>query len=202
LSNRPCWLTQLMLYYRPMLKQLSLITLLLFNIVACSTATPTPEPTATRPALTVDNFEPIHARYVQEFVDTEGFGMSRVISNPFFQESHPFTINHHEYNVTQLELISLLEHNPPAIYITSGRPSKDFLAHSETRPLTTVEQTLLQSIVSGQNVVITPDQNGLIMLGALRPQTACLECHDTNEQNLLGVFIYHLNTIITNTTKM
>ena len=96
MSNRPCWLTQLMLYYRPMLKQLSLITLLLFNIVACSTATPTPEPTATRPALTVDNFEPIHARYVQEFVDTEGFGMSRVISNPFFQESHPFTINHHE----------------------------------------------------------------------------------------------------------
>ena len=83
------------------------------------------------------NLEEMHAYHVERFVESEGFGVSRIFRP---EELRPITVNGTTYRITDLELISLMttKHDHPVAYV--GHPG--WVRSGETvptRPLNPIE---------------------------------------------------------------
>ena len=91
-----------------------------------------------------------------------------------------------------MQLISILEHNPPVAYVVSP-PGSFSVAQDTTRDLEETEQSALQRLRAGEDLVITwnESQGQANMLGAIRAKDHCLKCHENMQRNdLLGAFTY------------
>jgi len=145
------------------------------------------------------SFEKIHEQYVDRFVKSEGFGVKRIASmEDMVMSAGQFSLDGVAFRVTQMQLISLLKNNPPAVYETvlsrKGPPElrpvneilKDKIKDYTVRPLTPEEQTALAGLKEGKNLVHI--EGG--MVGAIRATTSCLQCHKGQEGDLLGAFSY------------
>ena len=92
--------------------------------------------------------------------------------------------------IHRLELVSLLKHKKPRVYVSRNLPSMDELTESETRPLNRFETSSLSDLYAGEDVVTSGSLNRLQMFGSLRATKQCLECHDVERGALLGAFSY------------
>ncbi len=95
----------------------------------------------------------------------------------------------------RVELISTLRFERPVAYRLDHLPRMDQLRLAEkeqTRPLDSFEQKALEELWLHRNVVIQREGDNVRMVGAIRTQTICLQCHSVPEKFLLGAFSYEL----------
>ena len=96
------------------------------------------------------------------------------------------------WKIAQLELVSLLKFDHPAVYVTGHLPRMAEIVDAKTRPLTNFEQQALRSLRGGEDLVTEVDTNEIQMVGSLRSVKQCLECHAGRRGDLLGAFSYRL----------
>jgi|GEM_PF-5179048 len=96
------------------------------------------------------------------------------------------------WRVTQLRLVSLLEHPEPVVYASEEFPDMKKLDGTKTVPLDAFETGALKKLYAGAQVEIEPRVNQIRMLGAVRCAKSCMQCHDAKRGELLGAFTYTL----------
>ncbi len=97
------------------------------------------------------------------------------------------------WKVTRLQLVSLLMHDEPAVYVSKSLPRMSELAERPvTRELDDFEQSALAKLEAGENVVHRATLNRIEMVGAIRAVKHCLQCHEVERGALLGAFSYSL----------
>lgn len=101
-----------------------------------------------------------------------------------------------QWQISQLDLISLLLHDPPVAYVSQNLPRMDELVDAPTRPLTPFEETALEQLRTQQDLVIDDfDVNTIRMVGSLRASENCLRCHAVQHGELLGAFSYEITRL-------
>lgn len=97
-----------------------------------------------------------------------------------------------EWQLTRLELVSLLKHDPPAAYVSQHLPRMQDLSSDDapTRPLNAFESRALQQLQDAETIVAEQSRNQIRMLGGLRAAIQCQQCHRVAEGDLLGAFSY------------
>jgi hypothetical protein len=96
------------------------------------------------------------------------------------------------WQVRRLELVSLLKHDKPAVYVSDALPRMQDLKKAKTRPLNEFEEKALKSLNEGEDLLAESTANRIHMVGSLRATKQCLECHNAHRGDLLGAFSYDL----------
>jgi hypothetical protein len=94
--------------------------------------------------------------------------------------------------VRRMELVSLLKHDQPQVYVSSDLPRMDKMNDTPLRDLGEFETDALAKLNAGEDVVTRASLNRIEMLGALRASKSCLQCHNVERGQLLGAFSYSL----------
>ena len=159
------------------------------------------------PGLTGNQLESFHMVGVRDFANPAGYGWVDQRKTVAGFEEHQFSerptvslekdIPHEEWNIIQFQLISLLKHDPPMTYVSSNLPSMGELNHADVRPLNSFESMGLDALHSGETstVFVRRVDDHVRMLGAIRAQHECLQCHTVPEGALLGAFSYELRQV-------
>lgn len=165
------------------------------------------EPKNSRP-LDADPFESFHIDQTVNFADAERFGWSvdnqwtasgyvaadrvRGFQPHAFRELPSGSPAGDQWQLARLELVSLLKHDPPAVYLSEHLPRMQDLASDDvpTRPLNAFETRSLKRLLDGETIVAEENRNRITMLGGLRAARQCLQCHSVDEGHLLGAFSY------------
>lgn len=161
----------------------------------------------------------MHATYTQAFVDSEGFGMGRVLT--FDSPEHrALFVNAQPYQVSSMKLLSLMQGEPVAYDSTWINITRNLLDIKQQRPLMEFEESSLRRLEAGQSYVLSDvldtnhgqvenpakqvaDDTGLQVLSDLKPmertlvaelraQQSCIACHDVDEGTLMGALVYQL----------
>lgn len=99
------------------------------------------------------------------------------------------------WRIDRLELVGVLRHEEPAVYVLEGLPSMDQVADAPTRPLDEFESAALAKLLAGSDLEHEEASPGIRMLGALRAEPECLQCHQANQGDLLGAFSYNVSQV-------
>ncbi len=149
-----------------------------------------------------------HEQGVRDFVNPEGYGWVKEKELVAGFHEHQFSQRpkilwdgvserRDRWNIVQLQLVSLLKHDPPMAYQSVNLPRMDELKNSAVRSLTPFESKGLASLHSGESPTIYTRRidKTVNMLGAIRTRSDCRDCHHVPEGTLLGAFSYELQEI-------
>lgn len=146
-----------------------------------------------------NDLENLHQEGSLDFVFPRGFGYIKDRDNvagfiPHRLSMHPNLSGSNTWDVTRLELVSLLKHNEPRVYLSQHLPSMKELRSTTvpTRPLDDFEKTSLTNLRKGEYLVIDSTKERIEMFGAIRAVKQCLQCHQVKHGQLLGAFSYTL----------
>jgi hypothetical protein len=146
----------------------------------------------------------LHEDGFLDFVNPKGFG---VVWDR--QRARGFQVHHfrkmpglaepsaakERWKVQRLELMSLLAHAGPAVYISDHLPRMDELRDAATRPLSSFETTALWALRSGSDLRLGCSADQIQMLGSIRALKQCMTCHAVERGELLGAFSYTLRRV-------
>jgi len=144
----------------------------------------------------------MHLDGLEDFFDSQAMGYVKDRDHVSGFEPHGFRKTHLmefddeadvKWQVTRLELVSLLKYESPAVYVSSHLPRMDELADASTRTLTSFEERALGKLRSDDNIVVEYGANRIWMVGSLRAGGMCIECHTVERGELLGAFSYELH---------
>jgi hypothetical protein len=148
------------------------------------------------------SFEQLHDRYTQAFVDSDGFGISRILTfdSP---EKRAFLVNGRKRRINNVQLIGLMNDAPRAYASSFMNPTRSMLATSAQRPLTDFEKQAIERLKTGTDYVLSgdghqPDNPHGTLIAALRAGHSCMSCHDVKHGQLLGAFAYRLDAALPN----
>ena len=99
------------------------------------------------------------------------------------------------WKVQRLELVSLLLHDEPSVYVSKSLPQMNKTHNLPTRPLNEFEQYGLSALRNGGDLFSSQDRQGVRLLGAIRSTNQCVDCHGGTRGNLLGAFSYTLRSV-------
>ena len=143
--------------------------------------------------------ERMHADYVRAFVESEGFGRTRITPMMRLMHSRSLVLDGKPLRVDDVQLIGIAKHDPPVVYASGfmafqhADSDEQFLPAAATRHVDGQERLVLRGLEQGQQVLTHADASGLKTFGAIRATTACLECHRGKQAgDLLGAFVYRL----------
>lgn len=153
-----------------------------------------------------------HFLGLQDFLEVERMGSIQDRQHVAGFQSHGFTkmpsfaiksagaanpkpVSESVWELSQLQLISLLKHEEPAAYVSPNLPQLDALQNVRTRPLNLFEQTALQRLRRQTDVVIDDGDKKIKMFGSLRATEQCLKCHSVRVGDLLGAFSYRFSAM-------
>jgi len=143
----------------------------------------------------------LHATSFLDFVNPMGFGFVKDRQHVAGFQSHGFsgvpTFNHEpkpavEWKVASVELVGLLLHDEPRVYISAKLPKMDELRDAPTRQLDPFEAAALTALRSGADMHTADGPDGIRFVGAIRSTKQCVECHGGERGALLGAFSYRL----------
>lgn len=98
-------------------------------------------------------------------------------------------------NISQ-NLVSMLLHPDPVVYVSETMPAKEDLTITPTRKLDAFEVAGLAELKKGNSDFVRTTTDGARMFGAIRAGTKCLICHgDSKEGALLGAFSYTVRVV-------
>ncbi len=133
---------------------------------------------------------------ILDFVNYQGFGyfkdrrhVSGFRVHAFRQTPKPAR----HWKLQALELVSLLLHDDPEVYVSSKLPQMNKLHNVPTRPLDGFESFGLSQLHKGEDLFTSQSGEGVRMLGAIRSTRQCVACHDRERGDLLGAFSYSLS---------
>jgi len=124
----------------------------------------------------------LHARYVEEFLDHEGFGWRRMAPTLPRQ----LVVGGSTWRVKEHRLIGLWKGDAPRLYLQPRAMQRS--RGVETRPLDATEREAVRLLRAGADVHLAPP----LLFGAIRARQSCLECHDVAVGTVLGAFRYEL----------
>lgn len=111
--------------------------------------------------------------------------------------STPITPSDRIWRVRQMELVSLLKHDPPVAYKDRGpiwmdQETSHIQKKRPTRSLNEIEVAALEALSEGKDRVLAwnESEQRLQLLGAIRAKDQCLKCHEVQRGDLLGAFTY------------
>jgi hypothetical protein len=140
----------------------------------------------------------MHLASVINFANARGFGL--VISRQKVAgfQSHQFSAvpRATEWRVQTIELVGLLMHQDPVIYISSDLPRMEELRNAPTRSLSVFEAAGIERLRQGDDLYIRKTPETLRMLGAVRSVEQCIKCHGGERGDLLGAFSYRLQRVL------
>jgi hypothetical protein len=128
---------------------------------------------------------------VFDFVNSRGFGYARDRRHVAGFEAHRFSgipRPKSRWKVQTIELVSLLLHDPPEVYVSDHLPQMEAMHATPTRPLDRFARFGLETLKRGEDLFITESGEGLRMLGAIRNAGKCIVCHGGRRGDLLGAF--------------
>ena len=96
------------------------------------------------------------------------------------------------WELQTLELVGLLVHDEPVVYVSDRLPQMSEHRDVPTRPLDDFESFGLKALIDGEDLFATRAGEGIRMLGALRSSNHCVGCHGGTRGDLLGAFSYTL----------
>jgi hypothetical protein len=121
----------------------------------------------------IDSFRPETFGYVKTDSEVAGFvphGSAQLAKEIGAVDEK----NDSHWQLTRLELVSLLKHDEPRVYIADTIPLMDEFDSLPHRPLDEFEAQALPQLVTEKDTVIEEITGGVKMLGAVRPETiAC-----------------------------
>ncbi len=141
---------------------------------------------------------PLHEDALRDFANPDSFGYVQDVDHVAGFEPHGFTelprIRLSDKSVrwltVRVELVSLLKHERPMVYVSAHLPKMSELADAPVRPLDEFEAGALEKLRRGEDVVDEVNVKGLRMLGSIRAVRQCLKCHQIQRGSLLGAFSY------------
>lgn len=143
--------------------------------------------------------EYLHAGGTLQFVDPDRRGYIESRDHVVGFEPHRFDklpeldgLSSGEWRLAKLELVSLLKHPEPRVYVSAHLPRMDELKDAPTRPLKPFEARSLPQLRTARDTVVEDGLNTVRMLGAVRAGKSCLDCHFVKRGELLGAFSYVL----------
>jgi hypothetical protein len=137
----------------------------------------------------------MHESSVSDFVYAGGFGFFKDRGHVAGFESHRFSSTpepDEPWKLQNVDLVGLLMHDEPVVYISSHLPRMDELREAPTRKLDTFESVGLPGLRRGDDLFVRETAGRLRMLGAIRATKQCTSCHDCERGDLLGAFSYTL----------
>jgi len=137
----------------------------------------------------------LHREGVVEFVNPAGFGYVKDRQHVAGFKSHRFgeaVKPKEKWTVASVELVGLLLHPHPVVYVSPNLPNMEELRGAPTRPLDRFEAAGLEAIQRGEDLFVGQTPSGTRMIGAIRSAKQCLQCHEGNRGDLLGAFSYRL----------
>ncbi|MEZ6094206.1 MAG: hypothetical protein R3C03_08190 [Pirellulaceae bacterium] len=96
------------------------------------------------------------------------------------------------WKLNRLELVSLLAHDDFRVYVSESLPQMEQLESTKTRKLDSFEMLALGKLLRGEDVIAASQNDRIRMLGAIRVQESCTECHSMKRGELIGAFSYEL----------
>lgn len=141
-----------------------------------------------------------HARAVNSFVKSKGFGLSRMRHLSFWNDRR-VTYKGREYDPVGIQLIGLSDEMGDRIFSRHRPPQKHDIAGAKRRELSTVELSAVAELRRGLNLsapIPLDPEIGIELDGSMRilaPLTltkGCIECHDGEVGDLVGAFAYTL----------
>ena len=126
--------------------------------------------------------------YIPAWQQAAGFLPHEMHRSPVLQSAA-------DWQLTRLELVSLLKFAEPCVYESNRLPRMEELRNATTRPLDDFEKHGLHMLRAGHETAVVPQVNSIRMLGAVRASKQCLACHSSRPGELLGAFSYRLDRI-------
>ena len=146
------------------------------------------------------DLEPLHISSIVDFVNPAGFGWVKDIDQVAGFEPHAFSKlpllmpasgeANERWLTTRVELVSLLKHDEPMVYVSSQLPKMDELTTAPVRPLDVFEVQSLAKLREGEPLAIEATDNRIRMLGPILALQQCQLCHTAERGEMLGAFSY------------
>jgi hypothetical protein len=137
----------------------------------------------------------LHEDSLQGFFDTRSFGYVQDRDHVAGFQPHAFAHRPgvpRRWLIEKLELVSLLKHEEPAVYLSEHLPRMQELRDAATRPLDSFEKQALSALQNGEDLQVQSSPDRVRMLGSIRAVKQCLKCHSVERGDLLGAFSYDL----------
>jgi hypothetical protein len=137
---------------------------------------------------------------IVEFAHPGGFGYFKDRRHVAGFDPHRFVrlvpSTDEKWEVERLELVSLLLHEEPAVYVSERLPAMDQTHGTPVRPLDRFERYGLDALGRGEDLFVSEAGDRLRMMGAVRSAKQCVACHSGRRGDLLGAFSYTLKPAV------
>jgi len=154
--------------------------------------------TVAEPAATAERIEDalktLHRAGIGDFASPQDFGY---VSDDGKQAAgfipHRFTKTpptDPRLRLLRIDLVGLLLHPNPVVYVSDKLPRMDELTAAPTRSPDDFEAKAIESLRKGETLVVREVETGLRMVGAIRAAKQCLACHEGQRGEILGAFSY------------
>jgi hypothetical protein len=137
----------------------------------------------------------LHANGSIDFVNPAGFGFVKDRNHVAGFLPHGFSeapAATPRWSVERIELVGLLLHPEPVVYVSERLPSMSNVRDIPTRSLDEFEAKGLVTLQRGGMLAVGSAKGEARMMGALRSARQCVECHGGQRGDLLGAFSYTL----------
>ena len=137
----------------------------------------------------------LHDGGVLDFVNPMGFGYVKDREHVAGFQNHGMTkvpTCDSPWVVAHLELVGLVVHEKPVVYVTANLPQMEEVQHVPKRTLDAFEQEGLEALREGEDLSYRGNETQARMLGSIRATKQCLTCHGGTRGDLLGAFSYGL----------
>jgi hypothetical protein len=140
----------------------------------------------------------VHRDSLLDFANPKDFGLFKDRRRVLGYRPHRFSkvpvasTTEVRWTVQTLDLVGLVLHDLPAVYVSDHLPRMDELRGAPTRPPDDFETEGLKILRGGKNLFVRETKHGGRMLGAIRAARQCLGCHSGQRGQLLGAFSYTL----------
>ena len=131
--------------------------------------------------------DPASFGWTKEFQTTAGF-----VPHAFHKPASKFEYQGVVRQLESLLLISLHRFDEPRVYVLDHLPRMDQLSSedAQTRPVNEFEKQALSKLAYQSDIEIHTENDRLLMLGSIRANESCLQCHAVEPGDLLGAFTY------------
>jgi hypothetical protein len=138
-------------------------------------------------------YDNIHQSSLLDFLNPAGFGYFRDRAHVAGFQAHQFSEQpkgSESWKLETLDLVGLLLHQQPVVYITDKLPRMDELRDAPIRDLDPFEEQGLAALRQGEDLFARKSPEGFRLLGAIRCARQCVDCHGSRRGDLLGAFSY------------
>ncbi len=96
------------------------------------------------------------------------------------------------WKLNRLELVGMLLHDQPRVYVSDQLPDMEKLDAYKTRDMNAFEKKAIKKILEGESTVVKATNSRIQMVGALWATKNCLQCHRAKSGDVLGAFSYEI----------